>query len=190
MGKVGINFTDLDIEAANFAFAMSASDLAEGAEALREVISTWGGAVEEEALASKVGPAANIPEHLNPAAFIERGMFQVTETSQYVVRTGSPRGGYAFSTPFESREEAMSYAERISAAGQDAIREEFGLKPAWNAVESVHVFEIPAGTPTISGVAAPQEEAGMLYVGGGMQTAFPPGILNPTPVATFPVLRR
>ena len=142
---------------------------------------------------SKIGPAAEIPEHLNPPAFLERGMFQVSEKPMYVVRVGGPHGNYAGVTweinpgkEAEALGEASSYAEELAASGDAAIRSEYAIKKEWNpAIKEVSVYKVPPQTPTISGVVGPQTEGTVTYPGGAAQIAFPGGILEP--VKSFPV---
>ena len=134
----------------------------------------------------KTGPAAAIPEHLNPAAFLERGFFEITENPMYVVRIGGPHGTYG-SHMFSTQKAAREFAFNLAGKGRASIRNEYAILPEWNTLEMVWIYEMPAGTPTISGVIAPQVGGSLVYPGGAWQVAFPSGSL--TAVMSVPITK-
>lgn len=137
------------------------------------------GATAAASTPSSVGPAAHIPA--NPGAFVERGIFRVTERPSFIVRAG-PAGKYG-DHMFDSLEEALQYARSASRRGESNIRETSALPRIWpggaqgNPVDAVRVFEVPPNTPYIQGVVGPQLEGGTVfgapktYLGGGPQVA-------------------
>ncbi len=165
-------------------------------------------------------PARNIPVHTSslPAAtgvggrflwgdpspgavvsgFQERGVFRVTEGPEYAVRLGAD--GAFYIQLFRDAAAARSFATEVAARGQAAIREEFGLVRRYeggglgNPVSELYIYEIPAGTPVIEGVAARMQDraTGRVRMGGGIQaaTGLDPGTrLQPVgqPIAVSPL---
>jgi hypothetical protein len=149
------------------------------------------------------GPAANIPADRGD---LERGFFTVTKKATYGVRVAGPQrpDGLWFDNLFESRAEAEAYAKSVAAKGEGAIRDVGALPRAWpakaprvapipgNPVVNVYVFEVPAGTPTISGAVRAQPESSAApglpksYPGGGPQTVIAGGTKS-TVVSVFRV---
>lgn len=139
-----------------------------------------------------IGPAANIPADRGD---LERGFFSLTNKVTYGVRVAGPQhpDGKWFDHLFESRAEAEAYAKSVAAKGEGAIRNVGALPRAWpskthggapvpgNPVVNVYVFEVPAGTPTISGAVRAQPESSAAlglpksYPGGGPQTVIADG---------------
>jgi hypothetical protein len=144
---------------------------------------------------SKVGPAANIPEHAG--AFPERGVFNKTTKTTYIVRAGPP-GSYGDHL-FASLEEAQAYARQLASTGEAAIRETSALSRVWkdgaegNPVDAIRVFEVPPDTPYIQGVVGPQMEGGTVhgspvtYQGGGPQVVLDRKVRLGEPVVEVPV---
>ena len=151
----------------------------------------------------KTGPAATIPADRGD---VERGYYSVTERVTYGVRASGPDKpeGLWVDHLFDSRTAAEAYARQLAAAGAPAIRETSALPHAWpaksaggapvpgNAVLNVYVIEVPAGTPTISGVVRSQPESSTTpglpsaYAGGGPQTVIS-WEAKTRAVAVFPV---
>ncbi|WP_219816635.1 hypothetical protein [Arthrobacter sp. ZGTC131] len=147
------------------------------------------------------GPAANIPADRGD---LERGFFSVTKKVTYGVRVAGPQrpDGLWFDHLFESRAEAEAYAKSVAAKGEWAIRDVGALPRAWpakthrgapvpgNPVVNVYVFEVPAGTSTISGAVRAQPESSAApglpksYPGGGPQTVIAGGTKS-TVVSVF-----
>ena len=138
------------------------------------------------------GPAAKIPLDRGD---VERGFFSRTKTVTYGVRAAGPAKpeGLWFDHLFETRAQADAYAKSLAAQGETAIRDVGALPRAWpaktpgglpvtgNAVVNVYVLEVPAGTPTISGVVRSQPESAATpglpksYPGGGPQVVVAAG---------------
>ncbi len=138
------------------------------------------------------GPAAKIPLDRGD---VERGYFSRTKTVTYGVRAAGPAKpeGLWFDHLFETRAQADAYAKSLAAQGETAIRDVGALPRAWpaktpgglpvtgNAVVNVYVLEVPAGTPTISGVVRSQPESAATpglpksYPGGGPQVVVAAG---------------
>jgi hypothetical protein len=114
--------------------------------------------------------------------------FQVTEQDGYAVRVGPP--GAFVDHVFPTLEEAQAYANQLAGRGEAAIRETSALPHGWapdasgkvwpgNPVDEARVLGVPAGTPTLRSVVAPQPEGSpewgrpASYGGGGPQTQLP-----------------
>ena len=130
----------------------------------------------------KTGPAASIPEH--PGAFLERGVFGVTEGKTYMVRVGS-KGSYGDHI-FSTRVEAEAYARSLASKGESVIRQSSALPlmpqhgGMSNPVDAARIYEVPHGTPYVQGIVGPQVDAGtgMLYRGGGPQVVLDKNVLR------------
>lgn len=130
--------------------------------------------------------------HYHPAE-----VFAVTpDHPTYAVRTG-PGGSYVDHI-FNTREEAIAYAQRMSQVSEGQIRSDSALPPHWpdgnpgNPVDAMRVFEIPPNTPYLRSGIAPQPGAGGVYAGGGPQTQLPYGTVgrNTPALAEIPITNR
>ncbi|MCU7728499.1 hypothetical protein ODJ79_32715 [Actinoplanes sp. KI2] len=138
--------------------------------------------------------------------YAPEGVFEVTTQPMYAVRVGPP--GSWVDHLFATQAEAMAYAQQLAARGSAAIRETSALPTDWpsggavgspgNPVDVVRVLEVPAGTPTIRSVVAPQPVTPgkpQELAGGGPQTQLPKHIFprgtgggpSPSQIAEFPV---
>jgi hypothetical protein len=134
-----------------------------------------------------------------PGGFLDRGVFGRTERPAFLVRVGEygqpGRYGVLLEPPTGSPTEAALYAMDLAQLGEEALRDMFGLPPTWltgapgNTVKYVNVFQVPAGTPYINGVAGPQLAGGFegfgVFPGGAPQAAIPRVELEP--IVSFPV---
>jgi hypothetical protein len=153
-------------------------------------------ALQRQKEPKRIGPARSIPGGLEKrgerrkTGDVERGYFEVTDKVKYGVRAAGPARpeGLWFDHLFDTQAEAEAYARQLAAKGEAGIRGPSGLPVTWppeppggapvpgNPVVNVYVHEIPAGTPTISGVVGPQPEGSTWpglprsYPGGGPQT--------------------
>ncbi|HET9654873.1 MAG TPA: hypothetical protein VFP72_05940, partial [Kineosporiaceae bacterium] len=123
--------------------------------------------------------------------YAPEGFFEVTEAPGYAVRVGPP--GSWVDHIFPTLAEAEAYAAQAATRSEAQIREASALPVGWapdasgkswagNPVDAVRILEVPAGTPTIRSVVAPQPE-GMpgpgrpaVWGGGGWQTQLPVGV--------------
>ena len=138
--------------------------------------------------------------------YAPEGVFEVTTTPTYAVRVGPP--GSWVDHLFATQAEAIAYARQLAARGPAYIRETSALPTDWpsggavgspgNPVDVVRVLEVPAGTPTIRSVVAPQPVTPgrpQAHAGGGPQTQLPKHIFprgpgggpSPSQIAEFPV---
>ncbi|MEU7905773.1 RNase A-like domain-containing protein [Actinoplanes sp. NPDC049118] len=138
--------------------------------------------------------------------YAPEGVFEVTTQPTYAVRVGPP--GSWVDHLFATQAEAMAYAQQLAARGSAYIRETSALPTDWpsggavgspgNPVDVVRVLEVPAGTPTIRSVVAPQPVTPgqpQAHAGGGPQTQLPKYIFprdpaggpSPSQIAEFPV---
>jgi hypothetical protein len=138
--------------------------------------------------------------------YAPEGVFEVTTKPMYAVRVGPP--GSWVDHLFATQAEAMAYAQQLAARGSGYIRETSALPTDWpgggavgspgNPVDVVRVLEVPAGTPTIRSVVAPQPVTPgqpQAHAGGGPQTQLPKHIFprdpgggpSPSQIAEFPV---
>ena len=133
----------------------------------------------------------------NPSTTAEE--FSVTPAHPtYAVRVG-PGGSYVDHL-FDTKEEAVAYAEQAAQTSRAKIRQDSALPEVWpggskgNPVDAVRVFEIPPATQFLRSGVAPQPESAdgktdVTYEGGGAQVQLPYGTVGKgsTPVAEFPI---
>jgi len=138
--------------------------------------------------------------------YAQEGVFEVTTKPMYAVRVGPP--GSWVDHLFATQAEAMAYAQQLAARGSAYIRETSALPTDWpnagavgsagNPVDVVRVLEVPAGTPTIRSVVAPQPVTPgkpQELAGGGPQTQLPKHVFprdpgggpSPNQIAEFQV---
>jgi hypothetical protein len=134
------------------------------------------------------GPFHGSLGQMKNGEYAPESYFQVTESDGYAVRVGPP--GAFVDHVFATQEEAQAYAESLGGTGEAAIRDTSALPHGWapdasgkvwpgNPVDAARVLEVPAGTPTLRSVVAPQPEGSPAfgrpteYGGGGPQTQLP-----------------
>ena len=118
----------------------------------------------------------NIPN--NEDAFLERGVYGVTSSDTFLVRTegiGNKPGSYGVHL-FPTQSEAFEFAKIMANSGEKSIRDNFGLLPVWNdgspgnPVDVVRIYKVPSGTQYIQGVVGEQtSNGGIVYKGMGPQ---------------------
>jgi hypothetical protein len=153
------------------------------------------------ARALRTGPAAAFPDVLGNIEG-DPGFFGITTDTTYLVRAGSPGVPGSWGDHlFESLGEARVYAERLAASGQQSIRNFSALSRIWpggaqgNAVETISIWRVPAGTKHTINVVGPQFEGGtvfgapLLYRGGGPQVIIERGVRLDLVAPEVPVLR-
>ena len=154
------------------------------------------------------GPFHGSLGQLKNGEWAPESYFQVTEQDGYAVRVGPP--GAFVDHIVATQEEAEAYASQLASTGEAAIRETSALPHGWapepsgkvwkgNPVDEARVLAVPAGTPTLRSVVAPQPEGSPAwgrpesYGGGGPQTQLPkdffpraatPGAPSPAQVGT------
>lgn len=152
------------------------------------------------------GPFRGELGQVKDGQFAQEGVFEVTTETTYAVRVGPP--GSWVDHLFATQAEAMAYAQQLAARGSASIRDTSALPVDWppgnptnptgNPVDVVRVLEVPAGTPTIRTVVAPQPVTpgkAPAHPGGGPQTQLPKHIFprdpgggpSPSQIAEFPV---
>jgi hypothetical protein len=154
------------------------------------------------------GPFHGSLGQMKNGEYAPESYFQVTEADGYAVRVGPP--GAFVDHVFATQAEAEAYAQQLSTTGEAAIRDTSALPFGWapdatgkvwpgNPVDAARVLQVPAGTPTLRSVVAPQPEGlpafgrPTSYEGGGPQTQLPkdffpraatPGAPSPAQVGT------
>ncbi len=149
------------------------------------------------------GPFHGSLGQMKNGEYAPESYFQVTEQDGYAVRVGPP--GAFVDHIFPTLAEAEAYARQLAGTGEAAIRETSALPHGWapdvsgkvwpgNPVDEARVLGVPAGTPTLRSVVAPQPEGSPAvgrptsYGGGGPQTQLPMGFFprGATPGAPSP----
>jgi len=144
----------------------------------------------------------SLGQHEN-GEYAPESYFQVTEADGYAVRVGPP--GAFVDHVFATQAEAEAYAAQLATTGEASIRDTSALPYGWapdatgkvwsgNPVDATRVLQVPAGTPTLRSVVAPQPEGSPAfgrptsYKGGGPQTQLPKNLFprGATPDAPSP----